>query len=155
MTTRADETTKDGPELAPGERQLRDLIYRFVGLRKEQDALERRQAEVKAELEDVSGALVTRFAVMGLRAYPLAEGGTVGLSTQTWAYATKAAGTEGVVRVLRELGMTDMIRTKTDYSTSTMSAYVREERRSQREIPPSLLAVLDIREEKKVVLRQK
>jgi hypothetical protein len=153
MTTNTQENAQE--TMSPLERQLHDLVFRFVALREEQDQLEARQGQVKSELEDVSAALIVRFAVMGMRAYPLADGGTVGLTTQTWAYAKKEAGTEGVVKVLRELDMADMIRTKTDYSTATMSAYVREEARNKRDLDPRLAAVLDIREEKKVVLRRK
>ena len=117
-------------------------LKQFIALDERRRQLEAEIDTVKAEAAQLEQALLPEFERDGLERVSI-DGKTVYLERKLWAKA-KDGDKAAVCKALKRAHLGDYV--EETFNTNSLSAYVRELDREDRELPPSLREVLEISE---------
>jgi len=119
-----------------------DELKRFVALEERRKQLEAEVDSIKAEAAELEGLLLPQFEQSGMERVAI-DGRTVYVERKLWAKA-KDGDKPSVCKALKRCRLGDYV--EETFNTNSLSAYVRELDREGRQMPPSLVAVLDVSE---------
>lgn len=117
-------------------------LKRFVALEERRRQLETEVDSIKAEAAELEGRLLPQFEQSGMERVAI-DGRTVYVERKLWAKA-KDGDKPSVCKALKRCRLGDYV--EETFNTNSLSAYVRELDREGRQMPPSLVAVLDVSE---------
>lgn len=117
-------------------------LKRFVALEERRRQLETEVDSIKAEAAELEGRLLPQFEQSGMERVAI-DGRTVYVERKLWAKA-KDGDKPSVCKALKRCRLGDYV--EETYNTNSLSAYVRELDREGRQMPPSLVAVLEVSE---------
>lgn len=101
-----------------------DLVNEFIALDAKRKALEGDVDKLKEQLAVLEPQIMQRFENAGMQSMKSTSGVTLYINRQLWA-SPRNGDHATLVAALREIGLTDMI--KTQCNTQTLSAYIREQ----------------------------
>lgn len=119
-----------------------DELKRFVALEDRRKQLEAEVDSIKAEAAELEGLLLPQFEQSGMERVSI-DGRTVYVERKLWAKA-KDGAKPSVCKALKRCRLGDYV--EETFNTNSLSAYIRELDRENRQMPPSLAAVLDVSE---------
>jgi hypothetical protein len=122
---------------------LGELLEEFLTLTDQVDTIDTALAHLKKRRAGVEERLRTEFTQVGVSQLKATDGRVVYLSRTLWARA-KDGDKLAVTRALRSIGAADLV-TET-FNTNSLSAYVREFDKDDREIPAVLADVITVAE---------
>lgn len=117
-------------------------LKRFVALEERRRQLETEVDSIKAEAAELEGLLLPQFEQSGMERVAI-DGRTVYVERKLWAKA-KDGDKPSVCKALKRCRLGDYV--EETFNTNSLSAYVRELDREGRQMPPSLIAVLEVSE---------
>jgi hypothetical protein len=117
-------------------------LKRFVALDERRHELEAEIDTIKAEAAELEQRLLPEFERSGMERVSI-DGRTVYIERKLWAKA-KAGDRAAVCKALKRCRLGDYV--EETFNTNSLSAYVRELDREERQMPPTLAAVLDVSE---------
>ena len=117
-------------------------LKRFVALEERRKQLEAEVDSIKAEAAELEGLLLPQFEQSGMERVSI-DGRTVYVERKLWAKA-KDGDKPSVCKALKRCRLGDYV--EETFNTNSLSAYVRELDREGRQMPPSLVAVLEVSE---------
>jgi hypothetical protein len=119
-----------------------DELKRFIALEERRRQLETEIDAVKAEAAELEGTLLPQFEQSGLEKVTI-DGRTVYVDRKLWAKA-KNGDKPAVCKALKRAHLGDFV--EETFNTNSLSAYVRELDREEKQLPPSLRDVLEVSE---------
>ena len=119
-----------------------DELKQFIALDERRRTLEAEIETIKAEAAEIAPRLLPQFEPSGMERVSI-DGRTVYIERKLWAKA-KDGDKSAVCKALRRCRLGDYV--EETFNTNSLSAYVRELDREERQLPPTLPAVLDISE---------
>ena len=158
-----DPRTGDAPlepfseELIPEYRELppnlKEMVERAIELHLETRELESRAKENRAELQRLDPVIIEQFGANQIQQQKMRSGETIYLEKSVYASLVQDDNGEhtGAHQALQENGLEWLVKDKLD--SSSLSAWVREQRRLETEIPEGLLPFLKISEVYRVKVR--
>jgi hypothetical protein len=117
-------------------------LKRFVALEERRRELEAEIDIIKAEAAELEQRLLPQFELSGMERVSI-DGRTVYIERKLWAKA-KDGDKVAVCKALKRCRLGDYV--EETFNTNSLSAYVRELDREERQMPPTLAAVLDVSE---------
>ena len=119
-----------------------DELKQFVALEERRRTLEAEIDTIRAEATELEQRLLPQFEQSGLERVAI-DGRTVYIERKLWAKA-KEGDKAAVCKALKRCRLGDYV--EETFNTNSLSAYVRELDREERQLPATLAAVLDVSE---------
>ena len=158
-----DPITGDAPlepfseKLIPEDRELppnlKEIVERAIELHRETRELESRAKENRAELQRLDPVIIEQFGANQIQQQKMRSGETIYPEKSVYTSLIQDDNGEhtGAHQALLENGLEWLVKDKVD--SSSLSAWVREQRRLETEIPEGLLPFLKISEVYRVKVR--
>ena len=159
----ADPTADDAPvepfsdRLIPEERELptnlKEIVERAIELHRETRELEARAKENRAELQRLDPVIIEQFGANQIQQQKMKGGATIFLEKSVYTSLVQDDNGEhtGAHQALMENGLDWLVKDKVE--STSLSAWVREQKRLETEIPEGLLPFLKISEVYRVKVR--
>ena len=138
-----EEVTPEGNEM-PG--NLQEMVERNIELRRDNRELKERTDRNNAELTQLDKVIIEQFAARRLQQQKMETGETMYVQKSIYASLVRDGDGEhnGAHQALRDSGLEWLVEDKVN--STSLSAWVREQKRQESEIPEGLMPFLNISE---------
>ena len=116
-----------------------DRVREYIRLRRAQKDRQAEADSAKEEADLIEQQLLEEFAEDGVQNMSV-DGNTIYLQRQLWAQVDNAYSKEEVIDRLRQSGLDHFVRD--NYSTQTISSWLRELEAEEESLPPALEGVI-------------